>query len=329
MPIPGFERAGVSVDLDVLKSVVICGPTASGKTALAIELAIRIGGEIISADSMQVYRGMDIGTAKPTVKEQERTPFHLIDLVEPNHQFTAAEWKRHAERAVDMIRNRNRIPVLCGGTGMYLRALLRNWTMAETPRDEQVRKELEEEAASVKSGELHRRLEKLDAETAGRLHPNDLLRIVRALEVCIVSGSTLSAVHAKDRDPQRKSKGIEAVQFALTMPREQLNRRINERVDSMISQGLEDEVCRLLERGYDPGLPAMQSLGYKEMCAYLRGDTTRETAIEQIKMSTRRYAKRQMTWFRSEPEITWVDTSIVSSAEVVDCIATALETRAT
>jgi tRNA dimethylallyltransferase len=321
-----FRRrwAGDSVEFVARKSIVICGPTATGKTAFAIELADRVGGEIISADSMQVYRGMDIGTAKPTVQEQQHTPFHLLDVVYPDRQFTAADWKRGAERAIADIRSRGRMPILCGGTGMYLRALLRNWSMADTPRDDEVRRSLESELAVAGSAGMHDRLKSLDAESAMRLHPNDALRILRALEVCIVSGSALSALHEKDKQISSNDVGNQTLQFALTLPREELYSRIDNRVDSMMLNGLEDEVQHLLSSGYSDELPAMNSLGYKEMCAYLRGDTTREAAIEQIKLNTRRYAKRQLTWFRSETEITWVDTSIICSAEIVNSIAAAL-----
>lgn len=302
------------------KTVVIGGPTASGKTAIAIEVALRTNGEIINADSMQVYRGMDIGTAKPTADDQRKVPFHLIDLIEPDQLFTAAQWKHLAESEISAIRSRGRTPILCGGTGMYLRALLRNWTMAEQPRDVSLRRKLENDAANFGAPALHRRLALLDPETANRLHPNDAHRIVRALEVCIGTGTALSVYHSRDQESEQDREPFEARVYAPDLPREQLYERIDARVDSMMEEGLEGEVNGLIACGFGMDLPAMKSLGYKEMCSYLKGDVTRQAAVEQMKASTRRYAKRQITWFRAEAGITWIDASIFSSAEIADTI---------
>src|SRR5581483_6994518 len=302
--------------------VVLVGPTATGKTAAAVELAERIGGEIINADSMQVYRGMDIGTAKPGPEERARVPFHLLDLVTPDQPFTVADWKERAEDAIADIVRRSRRAIVCGGTGLYVRALLDDWTLAETPADSSVRAALRAELEQSGSEALHARLAALDPTTAARLHPNDAVRIVRALEVYLVTGKPIAAYQAQDRAnrPSRRAHRI-----GLTLPRPELYARIEARVEAMLAAGWEEEVRRLLAQGYAPALGPMRSLGYKEMIAAIQGELDRTTAIALIKQNTRRFAKRQQTWFRADPRLRWLDVSALDSATVAARIAEMLE----
>ncbi|HZO87106.1 MAG TPA: tRNA (adenosine(37)-N6)-dimethylallyltransferase MiaA [Chthonomonadaceae bacterium] len=304
--------------------IVLVGPTATGKTAAAVELAERIGGEIINADSMQVYRGMDIGTAKPTPEERARVRFHLLDVVTPDQPFSVAEWKERAEAALAEIATRDRWPILCGGTGLYLRALLDDWTLAETPADPALREQLRAEVAHLGAPALHGRLCTVDPATAARLHPNDAVRIVRALEVYHATGVPISEHQARDRAarPPRP-----AFRLGLTLPRPQLYARIDARVEAMLAAGLEAEVRGLLAQGVSPALSPLRSLGYKEMAAFLRGEIDRATAIERIKQETRRYAKRQLTWFRAEKRLHWVDVSALSSATVATSLLEYLRTQ--
>ncbi|HZT41813.1 MAG TPA: tRNA (adenosine(37)-N6)-dimethylallyltransferase MiaA [Chthonomonadaceae bacterium] len=293
--------------------LVLVGPTATGKTAVAVELAEKLPGEIVNADSMQIYQGMDIGTAKPGTEERRRAPFHLLDLVTPDQPFSVSDWKERAEAAIHGIVARGRRPIVCGGTGLYIKALLDDWSLAETPADPAVRAALRAEVAQYGAHTLHARLQAVDPVTAARLHPNDAVRIVRALEVYQVTGQPISAYQQRDRAsrPARP-----AYRIGLTLPREELYARIDARVDQMIAEGLEDEVRRLLDQGYSPTLGPLRSLGYKEMIAYLCGESDRTTAIEKIKQETRRFAKRQLTWFRADPYLTWLDVSAQDSAAV-------------
>jgi tRNA dimethylallyltransferase len=300
---------------DATPPVVLVGPTATGKTAAAILLAERIGGEIINADSMQVYREMDIGTAKPTPEEQARVPFHLLDVVTPDMPFNVSEWKQRAENALSDIVARGNRPLVCGGTGMYVRALLDDWTLAETPADPKRRERLENEAKTLGSTGLHERLQQVDPTTAARLHPNDTVRIVRALEVYEATGTPMSLSLAKDQEarPTRP-----AIRLGLTLPRPELYARIEARVDAMLAAGLVEEVRHLLAQGYSAELSPLKSLGYKEIITYLRGETDFDTAVAEIKQNTRRFAKRQQTWFRADRLIHWFDVSALDSATVAE-----------
>lgn len=300
---------------DATPPIVVVGPTATGKTAAALALAERIGGEIINADSMQVYQGMDIGTAKPTPEEQKRVPFHLLDVVTPDTPFNVSEWKLRAENALAAIVSRGKCPILCGGTGMYVRALLEDWTLAETPADPVIRERLEVEAKTLGSPALHERLQQVDPTTAARLHPNDAVRIVRALEVYEATGTPLSLHLAKDQATRRPRP---ALCLGLTLPRPALYARIEERVDVMLASGLVEEVSTLLAQGYSAELSPLNSLGYKEITAYLRGETDYESAVADIKQNTRRFAKRQQTWFRADTHIHWFDVSAMDSATVAE-----------
>ncbi len=293
--------------------VVIVGSTAVGKTATAIALAERWNAEIINADSMQIYVGMDIGTAKPTQEERQRAPFHLLDIVEPSVQFSVAEWKQRAETAYLDIVSRGKNAIVCGGTGLYIRALLDNWTLAQTPQDPEVRNALRNALSEVGANVLHARLQEVDPSTAQRLHPNDGVRIVRALEVFQITGKPISEWQAQDEDAKRKRP---AYRFGLEVPRPELYARIDARVLQMMQAGFEAEVRTLLEKGYPTDLSALKSLGYKELVAFLKGEMDYPTAVEAIQRNTRLFAKRQQTWFRADPLIQWIDVSALRSQEV-------------
>lgn len=302
----------------------IVGPTATGKTDTAISLALNTEvsgisdgcGEIVNADSVQVYRGLDIGAAKPTVKERKGVPFHLLDTITPDQPYTAADWKADALEAIETILQRGIHPIVCGGTGMYIKALLNDWSMATTPADPTVRSGLIADVAREGTSALHSRLMEVDATTANRLHPNDSVRIIRAIEVYRLTGKPLSAHQEEDRN-QRKPRP--ALQVGLYLPREELYARIDHRVDRMIAQGFVAEVEGLLSQGYTPGLGAMGSLGYKEIGTYLAGNSDfpeLSHAIEAIKLNTRRFAKRQQTWFKADQQIRWIDVSGLTPAEI-------------
>ena len=298
--------------------IVICGPTATGKTDAALILAERIGGEIINADSIQVYIGMDIGTAKPSAEQQARVPFHLLDIAAPDLQLTVAEWKRRAELAIFDITARGKRAILCGGTGMYLRALLENWSLAETPADPALRAELQRELETNGLAAMREQLTEIDPEAAARLHENDSQRTLRALEVYRATGRTISAWQAEDR---RSHARRAALVFGLDLPRPALNERIERRVDGMMAAGLVAEVQVLLEKGCNKTHGPMRSLGYKEILEYLEGATDLENAVALIKQNTRRYAKRQQTWFRAEPGLNRLDVSALTSAQVAEKVS--------
>lgn len=299
------------------RPIVIVGPTAVGKTAVALDLAERIRAEIVNADSMQVYRGMDIGTAKPTPEEQARVRFHLLDVVTPDIQFTVSEWKAQAEAALLDIAQRGKRAIVCGGTGLYIRALLDDWTLGETPADANVRVELERQVRGEGSQALHARLAEVDPETAARLHPNDAVRIVRALEVYETTGTPISQIQAENR---RNAEPRSALRIGLTLPREKLYAQINRRVDMMLQAGFADEVRGLLDAGYAPSLSPLKSLGYKELCSFWNGEMDADATAESIKQNTRRFAKRQLTWFRADPLIQWLDVENLTSAEAGEWI---------
>ncbi len=285
--------------------VVICGPTAVGKTSLALGLADCFGGEIISADSRQVYRLMDIGTAKPTREEQQRVRHHLIDVAWPDEEFHAARFATLAEESVADICQRNKRPFLVGGTGLYIRALTEGLLLAPGA-DPEIRKRLKDRAEEAGSSVLHDDLAAVDPESAARLHPNDLIRVVRALEVYEQSGRSLSTLqdeHGFSAQPYRTLK------IALDLDRDELYRRIDQRAEQMFEQGLLDESEALLKAGYDPALKTLRTIGYRQAFALLRQEMTLNEAIDDLKRSTRRYAKQQLTWFRKDKSIIWLESS--------------------
>jgi tRNA dimethylallyltransferase len=297
--------------------IAIVGPTATGKTEVGIRVAEAIGGEIVSADSQAVYRGMDVGTAKPSGAERSRARFHLIDVVEPDEPFSVAQFKELADRALNEIRGRGRRPLVLGGTGLYVKVLLEGYGLTATPADPAIRARLDAEAAERGAPVLHARLDAVDPEAAAKIHPNDRIRIVRALEVYQRTGEPISAQQARDAQVR---KPLLAVKFGLIAPRDVLYERIDRRVDAMIAGGLVEEVRELLNRGVSEAHPPLRSLGYKEIVAYLRGTVSLAGAIGDIKLNTRRFAKRQLTWFRADSEIEWIDISGRSPYEISETI---------
>ncbi len=284
--------------------LAIVGPTGTGKTEVGVVLAEALGGEIVSADSMQVYRGMDIGTAKPTAEQRARAPHHLIDIIDPDEPFSVADYQRRADAALEDIWRRGRQPILVGGSGLYVRAVLDEMDFSMVPPDPELRRRLTAEARSVGSRSLHERLAQVDPEAAARIHPNDEKRIIRALEVAEGMGGSMSRPQELDRG---KAARYNTSQFGLTLPREELYRRIDARVERMMEEGLLEEVKGLLRRGYGGELAAMKGLGYAQLPPCLQGETSLAEAVRRLKRDTRRFAKRQLTWFRADPRIEWVD----------------------
>jgi tRNA dimethylallyltransferase len=285
------------------KLVIILGPTSSGKTELAVRLAERFDGEIVNADSMQVYRGMDIGTAKPSAELRRRIPHHLIDIVDPADDFSASDFRREAAQAIADIHGRGRRVFVVGGTGLYIKALLKG--LVDSPSGAAtIRHELQETARTAGSGELLHRLAEVDPETASRLHPNDQVRIIRALEVYLQTGRPISGFR---REHEFTGDYYDYLKIGIVVERGELYRRIEERVDRMMAEGFLTEVRGLLARGFTAALKPFRAIGYKELCAYLAGAYPIEEAVRLIKRDTRRYAKRQFTWFKQENEIYWVE----------------------
>jgi tRNA dimethylallyltransferase len=281
--------------------IVICGPTAVGKTAAGIHVARALGGEIVSADSMQVYRYMDIGTAKPTAAEQSAVRHHLIDIVDPDEHFDAATYSVWGRQAVTDLIRRGKTPVVVGGTGLYIKALLYGLFRSDA-RDTVVRARLRGEAEACGAPALHARLSRYDPQTAGRLHPNDAVRILRALEVFEATGRPISELQREHRFGDAP---FRALTIGLSLERETLYERIDRRVEAMIAAGLENEVRTLLDKGFGPQLKSMQSIGYSHMTAFIAGAVSREECLRTFQRDTRRFAKRQLTWFRAYPEIRW------------------------
>ena len=297
--------------------IAIVGPTATGKTDAALALAERINGEIINADSVQVYRGLDIGSAKPDKKAQSRIRFHLLDIVGPEQQFTVSDWKSQAEAAIEDIFRRGKQAIVCGGTGLYIRALVEDWSLAATPNNPDIRRQLEAERNSEGLAALYARLQAVDADTAARLHPNDAIRIIRALEVYQATDTPLSVYQAEDK----RTRPFRPVRrYGLTLPRDTLYARIETRVETMLEAGFVEEVRRLILRGVTPELSAMKSLGYKEVSAYLMGKLAYEPAVEEIKFNTRRFAKRQLTWFRADKQLKWIDVAHQTAEDIAAVI---------
>lgn len=298
--------------------VVICGPTAVGKTAAAVALATRIGADIVAADSRTIYRFMDIGTAKPTPEQRRAVPHHLLDVADPDEVVTLATYRRLAEQAVAEVRGRGRVPLLVGGTGLYIRAIVNGFAIPEVPPDPALRLRLEALERAT-TGALHVRLAAVDPVAAARIHPRNIRRVIRALEV-----------HERTRVPistlQRRTDPVgRVIQIGLTMDRPALYRRIDARVDEQIAGGLVQEVRGLLARGYAPTLPAMQGLGYKELIAAVEGAIPLEEAAARLRRNTRRFAKRQYTWFRRDPRITWLAVDGLSADEIARAIQAMIE----
>ncbi|MGA9448133.1 MAG: tRNA (adenosine(37)-N6)-dimethylallyltransferase MiaA [Candidatus Sulfotelmatobacter sp.] len=282
--------------------VVVVGPTASGKTAISIVLAERFNGEIVNCDSVAMYRKFDIGTAKPTASERARAPHHLLDYVAPASHITAGEYARHARQVLEEIRARGHLPIVVGGTGLYLRALLDGF-FPGPQRSEELRERLRERAASLGSNYLHRILRRLDSAAAGKIHANDTPKLVRAIEVCLTSRQKMTDLWQQyGRNPLR---GFRILRLGLDPDRQALYERINGRAQQMFELGLVKETQRLLEQ-YGGTASPLSSLGYKQAVQFLQGELTREQALQSAQQAHRNYAKRQMTWFRREPEVHWL-----------------------
>ena len=283
--------------------IVVAGPTASGKTSLAIDIAKTLDGEIVCADSMQIYKYMDIGTAKATRDEQAQCPHHLMDIVEPDCEFSVADYTELAHKTISDIVSRGKTPIMCGGTGLYIDSVVNDVEFGEFENDYTLRRELEELAKKEGPQRLIDMLSEFDPISAKKLHPNNLKRIIRAIEFYKVSGIPISE---HQHMTKLKESRYSAVEFIIDRERCELYDRINRRVDIMMNEGLTDEVKMLMGRGYSPELNSMQGIGYKELIAYFDGKSTLDEAVDAIKQNSRRYAKRQLTWFRRNENIHWL-----------------------
>ncbi len=304
------------------KLIIILGPTASGKTEMAIKLAKKFNGEIVSADSRQIYKGMDIGTAKPRRVESQKSkvknfysplergqgcvknqkfivkniPHYLIDIINPDEDFSLAEYKKLAVEIIKDIQKRKKIPFLVGGTGLYISSIVDNFEIPKVKPNKSIRKKLEAKSAE----DLFKKLKKLDSKAAENIGASNKRKLIRALEVCLITKKTFSSQQGR-REPL-----FDFLQIGVKIPREKLYKKINQRVDQMIEMGLEKEVKNLMDKGYDLDLPSMSGLGYKQIGKYLKNEISFQEAVESIKAETRHYAKRQMTWFRRDKRIKWV-----------------------
>ena len=286
------------------KVIVICGPTASGKTSLSIELAKKVNGEIVSADSMQIYKDMNIGSAKPTIEEMQGIKHYMIDIAEPTERFSVAEYKKRSEEAIEEILQKGKVPIIVGGTGLYANSLIYNIEYNEIMLDEEYRKNLMKIAETeVGLATLYEKARSIDPVAMEKISSNDKKRIIRVLEIKHSTGKNKTELELESRKNEVK---YEYKVFAINMPREILYDRINKRVDIMIENGLIDEVENIIEK-YKEFPTAMQAIGYKEIVMYLKGELTKQEAIEKIKQESRRYAKRQITWFKKIENIKWID----------------------
>lgn len=286
--------------------LIIAGPTAIGKTKISIELAKALNGEIVSADSMQIYRYMDIGSAKVTKSEMDNIPHHLIDIINPDENFSAAQFKLEAERAITNISSKNKLPILAGGTGLYINSLIFNYDFTDADKDEKYREYLQSLAEDKGKEYVHELLREIDPVSYNKLFSNDLKRVIRALEVHKITGKTISEYNEENSN-YLYDIPYNIFYYVLTMDRAELYSRINSRVDTMLNNGLLKEVIDLKNRGYNAEMQSMKGIGYKELLYYLDGNISLSKAIEMIKQGSRNYAKRQLTWFRKDPRVTWID----------------------
>lgn len=278
--------------------LAIIGPTASGKTALSLEIAKKFNGEIVSADSRQIYKYMDIGTEKISQSEMQGITHHLLDIVNPDQEFTLADYKRKAVNTIKDIHKRGKLPILCGGTGLYLNAIIENYQIPRVPPQFDLRQQLAQYYEEHGAQALHKLLQERDPDAAAKIHPNNVRYVIRALEIFEAG---------LDSQPPKGKKIFNIFTVGIDWPRESLYERINSRVHDQIDRGLLNEVKTLMHKGYNPGLPALSSIGYSEIIEFLNGDVTLEEAIENIKKNTRNYCKRQLTWFRRYQNINWIN----------------------
>lgn len=302
--------------------LIISGPTSVGKTQISIQIAMRLNGEIISADSMQIYKYMNIGSAKISKDEMQGIPHHLIDIIEPHESFTVADFKEKALTVIDSISQDNKLPIVAGGTGLYIDSILYNLNFTDTNKDEDYRNYLEELANDKGNKYVHEILKDIDYVSYTKLHPNNLKRVIRALEVYKVSGKPFSSFEENNNE---YNIDYNVHYFVLTMNRDKLYERINKRVDMMLEMGLIEEVKSLKEKGYTPEMQSMKGIGYKEILYYLNGEVTLEDAVEMIKQGSRNYAKRQLTWFRKNPKVQWINKDdFVNDDQIVKHIISAI-----
>ena len=295
--------------------VVILGPTAVGKTELSLRLAERTGGEIISADSRYLYRGMDIGTAKPTPAELARVPHHLIDVADPDEIWSLAVFKQAAIEAIRAVLSRGRLPILVGGTGQYVRAIVEDWDIPAQEPDNRLRERIESWGKEIGPGELHDRLAVIDPAAAQRIQPSNVRRTVRALEVIFLTGRRFSEQYTRSGSP------FSLLLIGLQRPRAELYQRIDARIEAMIADGLVDEVKGLLEKGYAPDLPTLSAIGYREVAATLQGEMSLDEAVVQMKRLTRQFVRRQANWFKeSDPTIHWLNAATVTVDDLMALI---------
>ncbi len=288
------------------KLIFVVGPTASGKTAAAIDLALRCGGEVVSADSVAIYRGMDVGSAKPSAQEMRGVPHHMLSCADPAVPYSVSEYKQDALRCIEAVFARGRQPIVCGGTGLYVNALLFPLDFTASPANEAVRRKWQAFCEENGAHALHEALRRVDPVSAGEIHENNVRRVIRALEIYECTGTPKSAQRSLDR---KEDLPYEPVLAGVTWPRETLYARCDARVDAMLRAGLVEEVRALRAGGLADGAQSMQAIGYKEIAAYLRGEASLEEAREQMQRNTRHLAKRQLTWFRANDKIRWFDRS--------------------
>lgn len=302
---------------------VIAGPTASGKTAAGVEIAKKLNGEVISADSMQIYKFMDIGSAKPTWQEKQGIPHHMIDIVYPDEEFSVALFRNMAIKKIDEITDRGNLPIIVGGTGLYINSLIYPYDFTNTAEDAGYREELSSLAREKGNEFVHNMLKDIDPESFIRIHPNNMKRVIRALEVYKNTGKTISEYQKQSKERETE---YNTAYIGLTMDRQLLYSRINSRVDNMFEAGLIDEVKALKEMGYTKNMVSMQGIGYKEIFDYLENKCTIEETKYIIKQSSRRYAKRQLTWFRRDKNIHWIEVDKYASFnEIIENIANYIE----
>lgn len=295
--------------MNLIPLVAVVGPTASGKTRLAIDIALKYRGEVVSADSMQIYKKMDIGTAKPSKKEMRGVPHHMIDIIEPHERYSVAQYVTDAKKCIEEIYTRGNLPVLAGGTGLYVSSLVDNISFSETVRNDKLREQLAEIAAEQGGEALLNILREFDPNMAEQLHPNNTGRIIRAIEVYRTTGVTMTETQIKSRQTEPIYK---LCMIGLNFPnRADLYRRIDMRVDMMLKMGLVHEVENVLRSGITREETAMQAIGYKEIAAALNGMMTMDEAIDKVKRESRRYAKRQLTWFRRDKRIRWIEADML------------------
>lgn len=299
------------------KILVLAGPTGVGKTELSIELAKRLNGEIISADSMQIYKHMDIGSAKVTKEEMDGIKHHLIDVVEPSERFSASDFKEYGEKALEEIFAKDKFPMIVGGTGLYINALTCNMNFSETDKDQEYRDKLDALADEKGNEYIHEFLKDIDPISYKEIHPNNRKRVIRALEVYKLTNKPFSSYNAGE---DFYESNYDIYFYVLTMNRDKLYERINKRVDIMMEKGLLEECIKLKEMGYTSSIQAMQGIGYKEILFHLEGKTSLEDSVDMIKQGSRNYAKRQLTWFRRDPRAVFLDKDILTNEEIINKI---------